>query len=64
MENEWEAIRDRDPTTFESPIIGLNAETFEAIFDEEMFDATRARGINDNCLAALDTRTVQLQQQA
>lgn len=29
---------DRDPDTYESPIYGMNAETFEAIFDEEMFD--------------------------
>lgn len=50
---------DRDPHTYESPINGMSAETFEAIFDEEMFDAVKeAQGTSDNAIARLDTRTV------
>ena len=40
-DNEWEAILDRDPLSYESPIQGIDNETFEAIFDEEMFDNMR-----------------------
>ena len=36
--NEWEAILDRDQNSYTSPIEGMSVETFEAIFDEEMFD--------------------------
>ena len=58
-DNEWEAIMDRDPNSYESPIYGMDTETFEAIFDEEMFDTVRAqRGASDNVLKRLDTRTV------
>lgn len=39
--NEWEAVMDRDQTSFESPIQGMSSETFEAIFDEEMFDTMK-----------------------
>ena len=50
---------DRDPTTFESPIYGLDAETFEAIFDEEMFDTVKKQqGTKDDFIARLDTRKV------
>jgi len=57
--NEWEAILERDPYTYESPIDGIDAETFEAIFDEEMFDAVKeAQGVSDSAIARLDTRTV------
>lgn len=37
-DNEWEAIMDRDQFSYESPIDGIDAETFERIYDEEMFD--------------------------
>jgi hypothetical protein len=40
-DNEFEAIMDRDPNNFESPIDGIDNETFEAIFDEEMFDSLK-----------------------
>ena len=40
-DNEWEAILDREPDTYESPIVGMDSETFEAIFDEEMFDVLK-----------------------
>ena len=49
---------DRDQMSYESPIQGMNTETFEAIFDEEMFDTMKARGVKDNYIAKLDTRTV------
>ena len=49
---------DRDPSSYESPIHGMDAATFEAIYDEEMFDETRSRGVTDNVLARLDTKTV------
>ena len=39
--NEWEAVMDRDPASYESPIQGMDSATFEAIFDEEMFDTVK-----------------------
>ena len=32
--NEWEKIIDRDQNTYESPIFGMDNETFEKIYDE------------------------------
>jgi hypothetical protein len=32
--NEWENILERDPNTFQSPIYGMENETFERIYDE------------------------------
>ena len=50
---------DRDQTNFESPIEGISSETFEAIFEEEMFDTMKQqRGTKDTMIARLDTRTV------
>lgn len=37
--NEFEAVMGRDH--YESPIDGIDNETFEAIFDEEMFDTLK-----------------------
>ena len=57
--NEWEAILDRDQNSYASPIDGMSVETFEAIFDEEMFDQIKeSRGTKDQMIARLDTRTV------
>ena len=49
---------DRDQMSYESPIHGIDTQTFEAIFDEEMFDTMKERGVKDNYIAKLDTRTV------
>ena len=57
--NEWEAVMDRDPASYESPIYGMDAETFERVFDEEMFDTVKKQqGTKDGFIARLDTRTV------
>ena len=46
-------------TTFESPIYGMDDNTFEKIFDEEMFDEMKKRnGMRDDFIGELDTKTV------
>ena len=36
--NEWERIIDRNPNSYESPIYGMDNETFEKIYDEYFQD--------------------------
>ena len=40
--NEWDRILDRDPNTYESPIQGMDNETFEKIYDEYFQDEIHA----------------------
>ena len=57
--NEWERVMERDLTTFESPIYGMDDNTFEKIFDEEMFDEMKKRnGMRDDFIGELDTKKV------
>ena len=47
--NEWEAIMDRDMDSYTSPIFGMDNETFEKIWDEEMEDDLKKyHGVKDD----------------
>ena len=51
---------DRDPNSFESPLHGIDSETFQKIYDEEMFDEVkRNHGMKDAFIGKLDTKKVE-----
>ena len=56
-DNEWETVADADPNNFESPIPGMDAETFAAIHDEYFHDDEEAMR-NQKVIQRLDTKTV------
>jgi E3 ubiquitin-protein ligase RNF181 len=55
--NEWEAIVDRDPNSYKSPIYGMDNETFERIYDE-YFQDEQSSSSQHEMIRRLDTKTV------
>ena len=55
--NEWDRIMERDLDTYDSPIPGMDNETFEKIWDEEMHDEIKKNhGMKDKFIGQLQTK--------